>query len=417
MKVLIIGAGAAGLSAALELRSKGVSVTLLEASDRIGGRIHTLRPDGFSMEVEGGAEFIHGDLPLTKELMARFGLPTVPITGSFYFGTEDGLQQIDEVSDEWDAFVSAMCALETDMTVGALLQRDFTAPHYAALRQEVHDRAQGLDLADIDELSVFCIREEWASEETEFRPVNGYGPLCDRMLQACLGDGFRLEVQTVVTRIEWEDGKVTAFADNRTFSADAVIVTVPLPALRRNHPEIIPDIGLSKRAEGVGWGEVIKVALEFDTPFWEEDYPDLGFLFADEGFTFWTQLSLQKPLLTGWIGNDYAPHYAEVADRDLVARTLAKLAIAFPKESIGERLRASAVFRYTETSPTGGAYSWLKPESYAILEQVAEGFGDTIFIAGEAWHPEHTATVEGALQSGHDAAQKVWRRRGSREGW
>lgn len=417
MHTLIIGAGATGLSAALELCSKGVAVTLLEASDRIGGRIHTLQPEGFSMEVEGGAEFIHGDLPLTRELMARFGLPTVPITGSYYVATGDGPQKIEAVSEEWDAFVSAMAALETDMTVGALLQRDFAAPHHAALRQEVHDRAQGLDLADIDELSVFCIREEWASEETEFRPVNGYGPLCDRMLQACSGDGFRLETETVVTRMEWEEGKVTAFADNRTFSADAVIVTVPLPALRRNQPEIVPEIGLSKQAEGVGWGEVIKIALEFDAAFWEKEHPDLGFLFADEGFTFWTQLSLQKPLLTGWIGNDYAPQYADVTDSDLVARTLAKLANAFPRESIGTRLRASAVFRYTATSPTGGAYSWLKPESYALLEQVAEGLGDTIFIAGEAWHPEHTATVEGALQSGRDAAQRLWRRRGSREGW
>lgn len=411
MRVLIIGSGAAGLSAALELRSKGVSVTVLEASDRIGGRIHTFRPDGFSMEVEGGAEFIHGDLPLTKELTECFGLPTVPITGSFYFATGDGLCKSEEFSEEWEAFVSAMFAIENDMTVGALLQRDFSGPRYEALRQEVHDRAQGLDLADIDELSVFCIRDEWASEETEFRPVNGYGPLCDKMLQACLGEGFHLELQAPVTRIEWEEGKVRAFANDRVFSADAVIVTVPLPALRRNVPQIVPDLGFPDLAHAIGWGEVIKVALEFDSTFWEKAYPDLGFLFADDGFTFWTQLSLRKPLLTAWIGNDYAPTYADATDREVVGRAVEKLREAFPNDGIEDRLRASAVFRYTATSPTEGAYSWLKPESYAALDRVAQGFGDTVFVAGEAWHPDHTATVEGALQSGRDMARSLWERR------
>jgi len=411
MRVLIIGSGAAGLSAALELRSKGVSVTMLETSDRIGGRIHTLRPDGFSMEVEGGAEFIHGDLPLTKELMERFGLPTVPITGSFYFATGEGLYKSEEVSEEWEAFVSAMFELENDMTVGALLQRDFSGPQYDALRQEVHDRAQGLDLADVDELSVFCIRDEWASEETEFRPVSGYGALCDQMLQACSGEGFQLELKTPVTQIEWEEGKVRAFANGHIFAADVVIITVPLSALRRNTPEIVPDVGLSNLAHSIGWGEVIKVALEFENAFWEKAYPDLGFLFADDGFTFWTQLSLRKPLLTAWLGNDHAPTYANAPDREVVGRAVEKLREAFRNEGIEDRLRASAVFRYTAASPTEGAYSWLKPESYAILDSVAQGFGDTVFVAGEAWHPEHTATVEGALQSGRDIARSLWERR------
>ncbi|HEY5678414.1 MAG TPA: FAD-dependent oxidoreductase, partial [Myxococcales bacterium] len=64
MDVVVIGAGVAGLAAARELRLRGLSVAVLEARDRIGGRVHTLRPDGWPLPVEAGAEFVHGRTPL-----------------------------------------------------------------------------------------------------------------------------------------------------------------------------------------------------------------------------------------------------------------------------------------------------------------------------------------------------------------
>lgn len=407
MEVLIIGAGAAGLMAARELLRHGVEVTLLEARDRIGGRIHTLMPGGFSFPVEAAAEFIHVENGLTSALMREAGIDALPAEGIYYYRSGNGLKEGFGESRDWDAFHDAMLSLTEDMTVAALLAAHFPREQYPKLHKEVHDMAQGLDLADLAELSVFCIRDEWASEAPQFRPSGGYGPLLEWLLGTCRGPGFRLLPGHKVHRVEWHRGAVTAVTQHGTFTADRVILTLPVPALRQNAVAIVPDIGISAMAEQLGWGEVIKIALEFDALFWEKEYPDLGFLFTGEGFTFWTQLSVHSPLLTGWIGNDHAPAYGALPDAELVDKSLSELQELFPQHNVRAGCRASAVFRHTAGSVTGGGYSWLKPESYAVLEKVSEGFEGTLFFAGEAWHPEHTATVEGALQSGRDVARKI----------
>ena len=69
--VIIIGGGAAGLMAAYELSKHKLPVTVLEAKDRLGGRIHTINDSSFSQPIELGAEFIHGDLPLTLSLLHK----------------------------------------------------------------------------------------------------------------------------------------------------------------------------------------------------------------------------------------------------------------------------------------------------------------------------------------------------------
>ncbi|HEX8060924.1 MAG TPA: FAD-dependent oxidoreductase, partial [Cyclobacteriaceae bacterium] len=72
--IIIIGAGAAGLTAARSLGKTGKQVTVLEARNRVGGRIFTSTDGGFSQPVENGAEFIHGDLPLTQQLAKEAGV-------------------------------------------------------------------------------------------------------------------------------------------------------------------------------------------------------------------------------------------------------------------------------------------------------------------------------------------------------
>lgn len=403
MHTIIIGAGAAGLMAARELRRSGAEVTLLEAGDRIGGRVHTVCPSGFSAPIEAAAEFIHGDLPLTQELLQETGIATVPAEGSYYVQEGSSLRRSFGEGHGWAEFRKAMSALKEDTTVEALLDRHFSGPEYALLRREVDEMAQGLDLADIAELSVFCVRDEWSDEHQQFRPENGYGPLLEALLAECNGTGFTLLKGIRVERIEWDAEGVSVFAGSTVFLADKAIVTVPLAALREQQILFVPDIGMAEKAGRLGWGEVIKIALEFETAFWEKDYPELGFLFADAGFTFWTQLAERRPLLTAWIGNDHAKDCEAMSDEALVQRAIGSLVKVFSHDP-ASLLRASAVFRYTRNSPTGGGYSWLKPESYAVIEDVNRSYGGVLFFAGEAWHAEHTATVEGALQSGREAA-------------
>src|SRR5262245_1447897 len=99
--IIIVGAGAAGLMAAKSL-SKRCNVIVLEADDRIGGRIHTMRLPGFSRPIEAGAEFIHGDLPLTSKLLNKAGIAFQEIRGRVYHAGGERLSKEYEMSGGWD---------------------------------------------------------------------------------------------------------------------------------------------------------------------------------------------------------------------------------------------------------------------------------------------------------------------------
>src|SRR3979490_1176816 len=81
-QIVVIGAGAAGLMAARELARAGKRVTILEARDRCGGRIHPLPAAEFGYPAEGGAEFVHGEAPVTHGLLCEAGLSLLPIQGT-----------------------------------------------------------------------------------------------------------------------------------------------------------------------------------------------------------------------------------------------------------------------------------------------------------------------------------------------
>src|SRR6478672_8643147 len=79
--LIIVGGGVSGLMAARELAKQGFAVTILEATDRLGGRIHTIRNSLFTQPVEKGVEFIHGNLPLTIGLLKESGIGYKPVGG------------------------------------------------------------------------------------------------------------------------------------------------------------------------------------------------------------------------------------------------------------------------------------------------------------------------------------------------
>src|SRR4051812_5174436 len=96
MAIIIIGAGAAGLMAARDLSRKGKKVIILEAKERIGGRIHTIPEKGFGI-MEAGAEFIHGNLELTFKMLKKAGLKRNETTGKSWVYREGELRQDEDM--------------------------------------------------------------------------------------------------------------------------------------------------------------------------------------------------------------------------------------------------------------------------------------------------------------------------------
>ena len=103
--VIIIGAGAAGLMAAYTLVKAGKTVTILEARNRLGGRIHTISNPNFSTYVELGAEFIHGDLPVTLHLLQEAGIGLNDVLFEMWQYSKGKLNKSQEFVEGWDTLL------------------------------------------------------------------------------------------------------------------------------------------------------------------------------------------------------------------------------------------------------------------------------------------------------------------------
>ncbi len=406
MKVIVIGAGAAGLMAAYELSRKGIGVTVLESGQRIGGRIHTLVPPGFSNHVEAGAEFIHGELPLTLQFARKARLPLAEASGNSYAYQNGQLRAVRQ-GKAWDEFYAALGSVRQDLSMREFLDHHFPNKKYEALRQQVADMAQGLDLADVDRLSVTSIQAEWLSEQTQYRLVSGYGPLLEFMRNQSL-EHCELHLGVRARTVRWKKGAVEVLCDVGSFAADAVIVTVSLGVLQQRQIQFDPPIArFEELFSHIGFGSVIKFALEFNDRFWEQKRPDIGFLFAQGGLTFWTQRSIESPVLTGWIGDAYVHETLSFSDDELIDQALGALEVIFKKASVRQMFRAGAVYRYTSDAVSAGGYSWRMPQSLPAIEEVNKGIVETVWFAGEAFCAGEVGTVEAALRSGSEVVERL----------
>ena len=124
--VIIVGAGAAGLLAMSELAKAGCQVCMLEAGGTAGGRISTIR-ENFEHHVEAGAEFIHGKLPFTFQLLKEAGLTYEAVEGKM-IGVRQGQWQSEEHYEHWDEFMQQLRKLKTDITILQFLEENFSDP-------------------------------------------------------------------------------------------------------------------------------------------------------------------------------------------------------------------------------------------------------------------------------------------------
>src|SRR5579872_7461711 len=132
--VLIIGAGASGLMAGLTLSRDGYKVTIIEAESRVGGRVFTVNDSAFSLPVELGAEFIHGELPVTLNLLEESGILYTETGGSFWNANNGQLQQGFGFMADSKMLEEKLKSLQDDMSIDNFLVRHFNEDKYTALK-------------------------------------------------------------------------------------------------------------------------------------------------------------------------------------------------------------------------------------------------------------------------------------------
>ena len=273
----IIGAGAAGMAAAHRLTEAGCRVVIVEARDRIGGRIHTLHDTRFPLPVELGAEFIHGRNVETWDLLRAANASAYFADGHHRHFRGGRLRAADGFFDEVARVLARLKRVKRDgdLSFTEFLRRHCNEPRLRQSRRIALAFVEGFDAADANLISAHSLAaSEGASDEAaeSFRIIDGYASVTDFLLRAARQANLTLRLNTVVRTLRWKRGGVeTIIGDGGArIRAERAIVTVPVGMLRDGKPRFEPDLPAKRAAAGkIEMGNVVKVILKFAEAFWE----------------------------------------------------------------------------------------------------------------------------------------------------
>ncbi len=287
--VLILGAGASGISAAAELKSRGRSINVIEARDRIGGRILTIK-NAAPFPIELGAEFVHGTEETLWNLIERFQIRLAEINGYNWFRTDRGLEHIENFYRSMDPVVDELLAQahasQRDQSLAEfvdqlLKDRPDLAVEIARTKIFIEENT----CARADSISLkFIARGEKAMKtvgDIPLRPIDGFIEVLNRLAADLNWD--ELHLSTVAQRIEWKPGSVKVSAKQGdsavTFEAKQIIVTLPVGVLQLSKDQVgavefYPPLKAKEDAlRQLEMGQVTRLVAVFKSRFWTDFDP------------------------------------------------------------------------------------------------------------------------------------------------
>ena len=427
-RVLVIGAGIAGLACARALVRDEVDVLVLEARDRVGGRLWTLRDLADGRAVEAGAMMVHGRHASVHGWLRELRIPAerVPMFGGGRFVFRGRLRRMSSllfaapglaVQVMWRLPRAIDAYRGPDVTLAQFLEARQLPPE---VRRLVGMMYGGVNATDPSALSVRGLAEE-ASRSGSGVPWrnywirDGFDAVATRRA-APLRDRIRLGVRA--TRIEWSPGRVRVHAEGprgpEVHEGRAAVVTVPLGVLKAGDLAFDPPLPEAKRRaiRAIGFGDAVKVLLAFDPALRRTPMGRAVFL-ADEdlGFFFLPYHGERggPVILEGFIAGERARAFAGKSESQIIDAVLAGLGRMAPGADLRALLRRARAVDWAADPFSKGAYSFPAVDGGLDTRRaLAAPLGDSLFFAGEAtdFHAEY-ATVHGALNSGERAALEV----------
>ena len=423
-EVIVIGAGAAGLAAARSLQDAGREVLVLEARDRVGGRVYTDYSFA-SHPIERGAEYINGENVITWEWVKQYGLETLPFLENLkhafvYFNSkrlsveqlykDSKLKALDflvsrdsalfELADKW------VKAGKPDTTAAKLLAANNVrfSPESYRLVDYSFSSEYG---ANLQQLGVYGLLEGTYEGDgnSNSRLKKGYSHLLK-----LFATDLNIRYSTPVTKIAWSpQGIQLQTQNNTTFTAKKLVITVPLALLQSNAILFDPVLPPEKRAaiDGLGIAHVTKLILKFDEPFWSEE-TELVLTTLDTQMWWrpgWGRTK-ETPVLSAYTGAVNATNFSAMGRDALIKAGLGDLQQIFDVPLEGRLV--DALFVDWRTDPYSRmAYSYVPVGGTGLRKKLAQPIENVLFFAGEATHVIRPSTVHGAIESGLRAAKEV----------
>lgn len=417
--ILIIGAGLAGLSAGQALEQQGHKVIVLEARERLGGRIYT-NTAWADLPLDWGATWIHGvkGNPLT-DIARTINAPTrLTSYDSAQVYATDGqplnalqVQQLAALQTKVTQALASAQQADKDQSVQQAIEASL------ALDKLTSDEKKMLDFilngsieqeyaGSTEQLSAYWYNEAKAYPGKDAFFLNGFKAIVDYLAKT-------LVVQTgqIVKTLDWSGAGVTVTTNRSTFTADQVVVTLPLGVLKTEQVQFNPPLPPEKiqAIQALGMGVLNKCFLRFDKAFWPTDVDWLEYITPERGlWTEWVSLmhAANLPVLIGFNAADKAREVETWSDSQVVdsamqtLRTLYGNAIPNPT--------GYQITRWASDPFALGSYSFNALGSTpAMRKTLAQSLKGKVFFAGEATEHQHFSTAHGAYISGLRAASEL----------
>lgn len=426
--VVVIGAGAAGLLAARRLAEAGRKVVVLEARDRVGGRISSGEPTGWRGPVELGAEFVHSGNEALEAVLREAKVRKRSVAERHWLAG-DGRQA--RMDDAWDRIYAVMGKIGPRFRgdFARWLERhgdDVPAPDRALAEAFV----KGFNGAPLERMSARALFEASKEDEEQFRPSKRYASVVEMLARKLERAGGRVELRREVRRVVWSRGGVEV-EDRRgwSWSGRCALVTLPLGVLKAKKGErgaVRFEPRLTEKEEVLGKiesGHARRVVLRMREDIWRRgpipaamrarDGRAFGFIHSEEELfpVWWSEAP--RPVLVGWTGGPAAAAMAGWSQAKVVRAACATLArlLGCEERQVRAAVREARTHDWAADPFTRGAYSFAVAGAETAPQRLARTVGGVLFFAGEATADGlELGTVHGALASGERAARAMERR-------
>jgi monoamine oxidase len=407
--VIAIGAGIAGLKAAYDLQNKGLSVIVLEANDRIGGRIHTTTEFDSEFAIDLGAELVHTTTTPTWELINSQNLKTIrlvndedkdesiDLTDFRYFFKALESKQIPSPKPTED-ILSYLKRIEVDPELISEIEAGYVVDT---------ERAEKINaLAVLNRFDQMVKNGEMLGEK-DFKIFGGYN-----QIYKILAEKLQIELAKPVTMVNWENNEIEVqTTDASVYKSHKIVLTVPVAVLKKPNIQFVPELPEDKiqAIESFGVCDIVKIFLKFDEKILTPDVNILD-VFEDEIPVWWKATitadeNYNGEILVGWVSADKARKLYTLSQDEIIDLAVKDLEKKLNKTNLKPIKSLVQIWKDEEFS--SGAYSYIPAQaSPDIIEDLAKPINNKIFWAGEATDPNN-ATVNGAYYSGKRAANEI----------